>query len=632
MRALFIVVLSALIGLGPVAASAQAVSTMVSPVFNPVQSSRALIAEATHDLNFAQRSFRVPGWQGSDERSIPGFTPGDMGAGTFLSSADSAGVVYPFSARRTNSIRNSSMVGAAAGSPGTLPTNWVNWSAATGLAWAVAGTGTEAGLPYIDLRLSGTAVGAASSTIRFDAINTIAATASQAWVYSAYSRLAAGSGGNVSQAILVGGSSTNGTTVAAAFTTPNLSLGSSLARVTGAGTTAASTTHVVPYIQIGTVAGAVDITVRIAAPQLETGSVATQYIPTTSAAVTVTDLIRTNLGAEVWEARSNNVYPSIPNSAPGGSNNWARNWNGVNSTITLNDRAAPDGTTTATKVVTNGANEGVFYRSTTLPSANADWTASTWVYSEAGATIQVGINASGGTAWTSTTFVNHSVPAGVWTRLSLTRTAAASVTASSITWSVLTPLSGGTFWVWENSFGPGSFATPGIVTAGSAVTRSAPSITYAGLQSVFSSPTGWIVVVFKRNATGAYARLLDASGPTFIVAPDGTLQFSLDAAVNSAVTANALTVGARTVAAAAWDGVSLSVAMNGGAVGTGTYVLGTVGAVNIGNRSALDRALNGQIERIIAGTGAPPAALNVLTSTPGPLGANDNFARMEMYG
>jgi hypothetical protein len=56
--------------------------------------------------------------------------------------------------------------------------------------------------------------------------------------------------------------------------------------VFGSGATPASTTFVAPYFQLGTTAGAVDITVRIAGTQTELGSFASPYIPTTAAAAT----------------------------------------------------------------------------------------------------------------------------------------------------------------------------------------------------------------------------------------------------------------------------------------------------------------------------------------------------------
>ena len=59
--------------------------------------------------------------------------------------------------QRTNSIRNNTMVGAVAGTPGTAPTNW-GGSAPTsnGVNRQIVGTGIEDGINYIDYRIAGT--------------------------------------------------------------------------------------------------------------------------------------------------------------------------------------------------------------------------------------------------------------------------------------------------------------------------------------------------------------------------------------------------------------------------------------------------------------------------------------------
>jgi hypothetical protein len=57
----------------------------------------------------------------------------------------------------TNSIRNNTMVGAVAGTPGTFPTNWglANGSA---LSYSVIGTGVDDEISYIDVRFFGTSI------------------------------------------------------------------------------------------------------------------------------------------------------------------------------------------------------------------------------------------------------------------------------------------------------------------------------------------------------------------------------------------------------------------------------------------------------------------------------------------
>ena len=96
---------------------------------------------------------------------------------------------------RTNSIRNNTMQGAVAGTPGTLPTNWAVSNLGT-LATAVIGTGTENGITYIDLKISGT-TSTTGGQINFEAITATAAAVSQTWTHSTYCTLAAGSMTNV---------------------------------------------------------------------------------------------------------------------------------------------------------------------------------------------------------------------------------------------------------------------------------------------------------------------------------------------------------------------------------------------------------------------------------------------------
>jgi hypothetical protein len=62
---------------------------------------------------------------------------------------------------RTNSIRNNTMVGAVAGTPGTLPQVsgspiWSTFTALTGLTQTINGTGVENGVTYIEIQLQGT--------------------------------------------------------------------------------------------------------------------------------------------------------------------------------------------------------------------------------------------------------------------------------------------------------------------------------------------------------------------------------------------------------------------------------------------------------------------------------------------
>jgi hypothetical protein len=183
--------------------------------------------------------------------------------------------------QRTNGIRNSTMVGAVAGSPGTLPTNW---SASTGgLTQTVVGTGTESGLPYVDLRFSGTAI---LTLVRiFSETSTqIAAVNAQTWAHSIYVKRISGTfdSAALGYALRGAGGTGLGAPTSPITVTTNLQRLAYIAAVNNA-----STQFVQPLIDFNLTIGATyDFTIRIAAPQMELGAYATTFIKTSTAAVT----------------------------------------------------------------------------------------------------------------------------------------------------------------------------------------------------------------------------------------------------------------------------------------------------------------------------------------------------------
>jgi len=190
---------------------------------------------------------------------------------------------------RTNSIRNNTMVGAVAGTPGTLPTNWLIVGAGLGtLTQQIVGTGTSAGITYIDVKISGT-TSTTSFGLQFDAFTQIAALSGQTWTGSFWVSRVAGANTNISSVNIrvherdVGGVSLGNTTVDFLST-----LSTTFTRNTATRTMAnASTAFVTSDILVAFASGvAIDITLRIGLPQLELGSFATSVIPTTTTALT----------------------------------------------------------------------------------------------------------------------------------------------------------------------------------------------------------------------------------------------------------------------------------------------------------------------------------------------------------
>lgn len=96
---------------------------------------------------------------------------------------------------RTNSLLRTDMAGAVIGTPGTLPTGW--GSVLSGATHSVVGTGTENGMPYVDLRFQ-TAGAVSASRVVFNNGFNIAATPAQLWASSFYARVVSGSLSGVS--------------------------------------------------------------------------------------------------------------------------------------------------------------------------------------------------------------------------------------------------------------------------------------------------------------------------------------------------------------------------------------------------------------------------------------------------
>jgi hypothetical protein len=201
------------------------------------------------------------------------------------------------------------MVGAVAGSPGTLPTNYS--VSASGLTRTVVGIGTENGLQYVDLRFNGT-----STTTFFEVFpettTQIAAANGQTWTSSFYIKTTSMPTPPNSYALNIIERTSAGVYVANG--TQSITIDSTLKRYNQTRTLSGGATVgvVLSSIVFNLTNGATyDFTIRIAAPQMELGAYATTFIPTTTAAVTrladtasktgVSSLIGQQEGVVYWE-------------------------------------------------------------------------------------------------------------------------------------------------------------------------------------------------------------------------------------------------------------------------------------------------------------------------------------------
>jgi hypothetical protein len=187
--------------------------------------------------------------------------------------------------QRTNSIRNSTMQGAVAGSPGAFPTNW-GIASAGGLSTSVISVGTENGLSYVDLRISGTAIGSVYQ-LRYEANNNIIASVGQVWTATSYLKKIAEPAPPLSYRAYISDHNSAGSELAGSSSGP-FGVTTSLQRFTYTRTlTNALTERVVfSFLPTLTIGATYDFTIRIAAPQMELGAYPTSYIPTVASTVT----------------------------------------------------------------------------------------------------------------------------------------------------------------------------------------------------------------------------------------------------------------------------------------------------------------------------------------------------------
>ncbi|HVB67995.1 MAG TPA: hypothetical protein VNE67_09090 [Acetobacteraceae bacterium] len=188
-------------------------------------------------------------------------------------------------AASTNEVLNGSASGAG---PGALPTGWTG-GGGSGVTMTVIGGGTEAGLPYVDVRFSGTATATNTLGIQFGAQTGIAASSGQTWDYSAFIRV---SGGSLAGIYAIATEAIEYNSSLGVVGAPFLAIGPTAAILTAnrfsfSFVTPAATAYLWPVWYFGVTSGAaIDVTFRFAGIQVEQGSAATSYVPTSGTAAT----------------------------------------------------------------------------------------------------------------------------------------------------------------------------------------------------------------------------------------------------------------------------------------------------------------------------------------------------------
>lgn len=181
-----------------------------------------------------------------------------------------------------NGVRNSAMAGAEAGLPGSLPAHWAFFGGNGIEGHEIIGTGTASGLPYIDLRIAGLTIAASGVALAFETHGVFGAGQGDDVTFSCHFALAGGAveGFDIIRTRIIEHRADG--SVAHTHYPPPIrdDLTPEIGRFTMTREVVnAETASVVADIETTFASGqALDMTLRIAAPQLELGTTASAPI------------------------------------------------------------------------------------------------------------------------------------------------------------------------------------------------------------------------------------------------------------------------------------------------------------------------------------------------------------------
>ncbi len=191
----------------------------------------------------------------------------------------------------TNLVYCNDMTGVVTGTPGTYSTHCTNTAIPpdAGLTQSIVGKGTVNGLPYMDVRFNGTSIGGTTFVLQFMSPGDAPAVQNNSTASSAFVALVGGSLSGITSVNLRNAEWDSGLNFLGEFSGSDFkgSLTSNPQRFSLVRTVSGATaTSITSYLGILIPAlTAVDITLRIAAPQAELGLFASSIIFTTSGSV-----------------------------------------------------------------------------------------------------------------------------------------------------------------------------------------------------------------------------------------------------------------------------------------------------------------------------------------------------------
>jgi hypothetical protein len=247
--------------------------------------------------------------------------------------------------------------------------------------------------------------------------------------------------------------------------------------------------------------------------QYETGDIATDYIPTTTTAVSVgpvANLPRLNYPINsdgsvgcpslLLEPQRTNVVPY---------SEQLSQWTLVDATLTSNDAISPDGYQNADKIVTLSAGCDVKYTNVSV-SASTTYTASFWVKLTSGTGLQGRFYDNINGANIEYYIYDSQITIGEWSRVTRTFTTPSGCTNIQVWYLASSSSVSVTAHFWGFQCEAGSYETSYIPTLGAAVTRGADSCSKTGISSLIGQTEGTLYLeadIQKRNDADFYVAL-----------------------------------------------------------------------------------------------------------------------------
>jgi len=539
--------------------------------------------------------------------------------------------------------------------PTETPSAWASTSTSNGVTVSRVATGVEDGLAYADYRWSGTSTGVASD-IRLGS-GPYAAAPGQTWSAAYSAKIVAGAlptGGALKVALI---ELTSGEAYVAETSPswyPTLS-NSAVTRSFSTRTLGGTAGKVQLSAVLGFSSGvAVDVTIRVYAPQLEQTNYPTSFIATGASAVSVTTYSSTN-PADVGNMTFTRASTGYAEDAQGnlvlfGSNvpritskgvlieesrtNLALRsqdfsnaaWTVSATVVTTNASTAPDGTSTANLLVPNATSTDHVATQAATHTA-ASYTVS--IYAKPAGYDRIGIRentTSGAYVVASLTgsgsiLANNIGTSAVtavgngWYRITMTWTASAvsqqlgfyvvgpgytSGSPHAYSWSG-DGTSGIYFWGAQDELG--SFPTSYIPTTSAPVTRPADVFYYSGLSiSNVSTIAGAGLAPQLQTNIGRILEISDNGGLGLNIGAGNSIRDAYvgGAGITSAPVGDAVSFGSPTISVASNASGTVRGSGNGKAASAlvGTATISTATRVTVGDVVAASRPLNGYIQRL----------------------------------